>query len=189
YDTIAPRKHPEWLAVVASVIAQQPIEEFDSRFGQYYQQLRSHVDDDVLPVIELPDDEIAGLRSYRLNVHLNIDLDTVLDEQKAASLTDTISETNDVETMATEIYDALAGVVVEPAALGVAGVSELGALYQGRAEDVEITPEDPHSGPADARLELSPTKASHLDSEYLPIEGFQLLVVHHLLCQARDYYL
>lgn len=189
YDTIAPREHPEWLAVVASVIAQQPREEFESQFHDYYQQLRSHVDDDLAPVIELPESEIAGLRSYRLNVHLNIELDAVLGAHEAASLTETISETEDVETMATEIYEALAGVVVEPTALDVAGVSELGALYQGPTEDVEIETEDPHPGPADARLEISPTKASSLDSDYLPIEGFQLLVVHHLLCQARDYYL
>lgn len=187
HQTIEPREHPEWLAVVASVISQLSTDDFEAQFGDYYQQLRSHVETDVSRVIEIPDGDIAGLISYRQNIHLNIELETVLGESEAQSLADSLSENTDVEAMVSELYAALEDVVISPDALTVEGVSDIGALYQGRREDVVIEPADQYPTPADARLELSPTKID--DGGYLPLEGFQLLVVHHLLCQARDYYL
>lgn len=186
YQTLEPRKHPEWLAVVASVISQLPIDIFESQFGDYYQQLRSHVETDVSRVIDIPDDDIAGLISYRQNIHLNIELEALLGESKTQSLVDSLSESTDVDTMVSELYAVLEDVVISPDALTVKGVSDIGALYQGRREDVEIEAADQYAAPADARLELCPTKID--DEDYLPLEGFQLLVVHHLLCQARDYY-
>ena len=187
YDTLEPRKHPEWLVVVASVVSRLSIEKFESHFGEYYQQLRSHVEADVSRVIEIPDDEIAGLISYRQNIHLNLDVETVLGESGAQSLVDSLEASTDIEAMVGKIHEALDKVVISPEALTVAGVSDIGVRYQGRSEDVEIEATDLTPSPADARLELFPTEIS--GGGYLPVEGFQLLVVHHLLCQARDYYL
>lgn len=187
YETLPPRERPSWLAVVASVIADLPLATFEEHFEDYYRQLRSQVEADVEPVVEPPGEDAAGLTVYLLNVHLDADPEALFGGDRAAALLESLAATDDVETILAEIRDALADRAISPDAFGLAGVSEIGVLYQGATQDVEEEGADPHPGPADARLELAPTEIPGED--YLPLEGFQLLVVHHLLCQARDRYL
>jgi len=187
YQTVAPSKNPEVLTVVALAIAQLSPEEFEHHFGEYYQQFRSTVEDDVKPVVEVPESDVAGLTVYRQNVYLDVSLTDVLDSETAQSLADSLEQSDNTDAALDAIADALEGNVVEPSALRIGGVSEVGALYQTATGEETIDADDLHAGPPDARLELSPIDAPW--EEYLPVEGFQLLVVHHLLCQVRDCYL
>ncbi|MCL9812050.1 hypothetical protein [Natranaeroarchaeum aerophilus] len=187
YPTIEPRQLPEWLVVVASAVAQLSPRVFEVHFGDYHQQLRSVVEPDVDPIVDVPEDDVAGLRVYLLNVHLDIDFEERLDEETLAELTRTVDSTADPDAVIQEIADALSGRPLDPDQLSIAGVSDVGVLYQGQTKEIEQEGDDPHPGPADARLELSPTGTP--GEQYLSTEEFQILVVHHLLCQARDCYL
>lgn len=187
YPTLDPGELPEWSVVVAAAIAQLPAEEFESYFGAYHRQLRSAVETDVEPVVEVPADDVAGLRVFLLNVHLGVDLQERLDADALASLTAALESGDDPDAVIDAIADQLDGLQLGRDALSIAGVSEVGVLYQGASGEVEREGDDPHPGPADARLELSPTRTP--DGGYLSLEGFQVLLVHHLLCQARDRYL
>lgn len=187
YQTVEPRQNPEVLSVVALAIARLSPEEFEQQFGEYYQQFRSTVEDDVEPVVTVPEAEVAGLTVYRQHVYLDVSLTDLLDEENSQSLADALDRTADTDETLDALAEALEGVVVEPSALRIGGVSGVGALYQTATGEETIDADDPHAGPPDARLELSPIDAPW--DEYLPVEGFQLLVVHHLLCQVRDCYL
>lgn len=187
YPTLDPAELPEGSVVAATAIAQLPAEEFEAHFGEYHRQLRSVVEADVEPVVEIPEDDVAGLRVFLLSVHLGVDLQERLDPDALASLTAALDTRDDPDAVIEAIADQLGGLHLGPDALSIAGVSDVGVLYQRASGEVERAGDDPHPGPADARLELSPTRTP--DGGYLPLEGFQVLVVHHLLCQARDRYL
>ncbi len=135
----------------------------------------------------MPEDDVAGLRVYLLNVHLGIDAQERLDADQLASLATVLDTDAEPDGLIEAVSDQLAGAQLGPDVLSIAGVSDIGVLYQEATREVEQEGDDPHPGPADARLELSPTEIP--GDGYLPIEGFQVLVVHHLLCQARDCYL
>lgn len=187
HPTLPPRDVPEWIAVVASVVAHLPIGEIERYVGEYYQQLRSHVEADVKPVIDVPEDDRAGSISYRQHLHLDVDAEAVLGEQLSASLIESLERNDDLDRVAHDVREVLDECVLDPSALGIADVSSVGALYQTHSGEREIAVDDPLPAPEDARLELSPV---HPDwEEYLPMDGFQLLLVHHLLCQSRDCYL
>lgn len=187
YLTLEPRDIPEWQAVVATAIAQLPTSEFEARFGEYYQQFRSTVERDVEPLVAVPDEEVAGLVFYRQYVSLDIDVQHILDSRQRAMLGDALNTDAHPDAVAEAVTECLATAVADPTAVLIGDVSSIGALYQGHEEDVVIEPNDKPEGPADARLEL-PQAGAPWD-EYLSIEAFHFLVVHHLLCQIRDCYL
>ena len=187
YLTVEPRDIPEWQAVVATAISQLSTADFEAQFGEYHQQFRSTVEKDVEPVVELPDEEVAGLVFYRQYVSLDIDVQQILDSRQRELLEGALQTDAHPDAVSEAITEALTTAVADPTAVTIADVSGVGALYQGHEEDVVIEPEDKPKEPADARLEL-PRAGAPWD-EYLSIEAFQFLVVHHLLCQIRDCYL
>lgn len=187
YPTLEPWELPENLSVVALIIARLSSEEFETQFGDYYQQFRSTVEHDVEPVVTVPEDEAAGLTVYRQNVYVDVSLTEVLDTQTVQSLADSLEQYDDTDRALDALAAVLEGAVLDLSGVTIGGVSGVGALYQTATSEHTIEADDPHQGPPDARLELSPIDAPW--EEYLPIEGFQLLVVHHLLCQVRDCYL
>lgn len=187
YATVELAELPEWQVVVATAISQLDLESFEEHFGLYYQQLRAVVEGDVEPVVDVPEDDVAGLRVYLLNVHLGLDAESVLDDELLSTIERALATDADLGELIETVAEQLGGVQLGPDALSIAGVSDLGVLYQGATREVEQPGEDPHPGPADARLELSPTEVP--GDGYLPLDGFQVLLVHHLLCQARDCYL
>lgn len=187
HTTVEPRTVPEWVAVAAMTIARLSSEEFEEHFGDYHQQFRSTVDSDVEPVVDIPDSKVAGLRSFRQNIHLRLTLDDAFDDDQADALRDALDSETDAETLIDDLAEQLDSTAIDLAAITLAGTSSVGALYQGQTEDHVIEADDPHPGPADARLELAPMNVPWDD--YLSTDGFQFLLVYHLLCQVRDCYL
>lgn len=187
YPTLEPAEIPEWNLVVAAAIASLSSEEFERHFGSYHQQLRAVVAGDVEPVIDVPEDDVAGLRVYLLSVHLGIDLADHLTLEESIAVRTLLERERDPEALLEVVTAELEGLDLGPDALSIAGVSDVGVLYQGSTREIEQEGADPNPGPADARLELSPTAVP--DGDYLSLEEFRVLVVHHLLCQARDCYL
>ena len=185
--TMEPRTIPEWQAVVAAVVAQQPTEEFIETFGAYYQQFRSTVEDDVEPVIEVPESEVAGLLAYLQHIYLEVDLESVVDAQSLQAIGEVLTGEPDPDALSRAITEALGYRSVGPELFSVAGVSDVGAIYQQTDDVVTIEPTDSHDGPPDARLELA--RVNSPLEEYHSPAAFQLMIVHHLLCQSRDCYL
>lgn len=189
YPTRALRTIPEWVAVVATTVAVLPPQAFETHFGAYSQQIRSTVDDGVEPVVTIPEVAVIGSTVYRLAVHTELDAVEILERGQDAFVR-ALEESTDWPQLVRALSIAVGG-TAEPGSahrLSVSGVSDIGVRYQGHTRTVGGDADDPNPGPPDARLELSP---AHTPWErYRSIDrGFQLLVVHHLLCQARDRYL
>lgn len=187
YRTVEPRTNPDVLSVVAVAIARRSPAAFEAQFGDYYQQFRSTVEDDVDPVVTVSADAGTGLTVYRQNVYLDVPVTDRLDAETARALGDARHRPGDTDETLDALSDVVDGEVAAPSTPRIDGVSGIGALYQTATGDETIAADDPHSGPPDARLELSPVDPEW--EEYLSVEEFQLLVVHHLLCQIRDCYL
>ncbi|WP_152422011.1 hypothetical protein [Natrialba chahannaoensis] len=185
HPTLEPWQTPEGPAVVAASIADLPTETFEHHFGTYYQQFRSTIDADSHPVIDPP--EADGLTAYLQYVYLDIDLESLLGQQVVRSLAAVLEASHDRAKVTQAIREALEQSGVNAESFTIADVSDLGVLYQTRTGDEKRDPRRSDMGAPDARLELSPIDAPW--EAYLPVEGFQMLVVHHLLCQTRDCYL
>lgn len=185
--TLGPADVPEWNLVVAAAIASLSSEEVERHFGAYHQQLRAAVAGDVEPIVDVPEDDVAGLRVYLLSVHLGIDVTDHLTGSERIALRTLLERENDPEALLEAVTTELERIDVGPSDLTISGVSDVGVLYQGATREIEQPGDDPNPGPADARLELSPTAVT--GDGYLSLEEFRVLVVHHLLCQARDCYL
>lgn len=185
YPTVEPWATPEGPAVAAAVIASLDTESFRHHFGDYYRQFQGTVESDVDPVVQPPDAD--GLVAYRQHVHLDVDLAELLGEPAARSLLEDVQEVPDPLAIAERIRDAFDHAVVAPEDLTIADTSEIGVVYQTLIGEGEREAVDHHPGSPAARLELSPIDAPW--EGYLPVEGFQTLLIHHLLCQARDRHL
>lgn len=185
--TLEPRNIPEWQATVASVVGSQSTESFAEQFDAYYRQFRSTTEDRVEPIVDVPEGAVAGLLVYLQHLYLDVDLEAVLEDDQRRAVATALETEADPETVAQSVTRALANTTVDPIAFSLADVSGIGALYQGQERDVTVEPDDPRSGPPDARLELAPIDPPW--EEYLSPEGFHFLVTYHLLCQTRDCYL
>ncbi len=187
YPTLEPVDIPEWQVIVATAISQLSLEAFETHFGRYHQQFQSLFEDDIDPVVDVPEEDVAGLRVYLLSVHLGLAVEDYLDDDQLEVLDRAFSTDTDPDDLFETVTNQLEGIELGPDVLSIAGVSDVGVLYQGTTRDIEQPGNDPYPSPADARLELSPTDIP--GEKYLSLEEFQVLVVHHLLCQARDCYL
>ncbi|MFC3958206.1 hypothetical protein [Halovivax cerinus] len=190
HPTVEPWALPESAVITAVAVASLSAREFAVAFGDYYHQYRSTVTDEVRPVIDHPDAD--GLLAYRQHVVLDVDLPTVLAETETSALAEAlpVKSTTSPTAIAHAIgdhFDEVTDVSVDADTLSIDETSGLGVVYQTVDDVVEEGPADDVSGPPDARLELATIDPPWED--YLPVEGFQVLLVHHLLCQARDRFL
>ncbi|MCL9812041.1 hypothetical protein [Natranaeroarchaeum aerophilus] len=185
YQTLDAWEIPESILLTAGVIDRLTQEEFEEHFGAYYQQFRSTVEDDVEPVVEPVEEKADGLSVYLQYVSLDVDLVDVLTTEECEALEQSLAEETDPGALFDQLGDAVES--LDLADFSIVNTSELGTLYQTHTDEVENPPFYPDHVSPDARLELSPIDPPW--KEYLPPEGFQTLVVHHLLCQVRDCYL
>ncbi|WP_049920773.1 hypothetical protein [Halopiger djelfimassiliensis] len=190
YDTLSNAENPGWIAAVGGVVGNLSPEEFEAYFGDYYQQFRYHVTGEGQPQVELPEtvDEQTFV-AYCTDVYLDLDAEALLDEDVITYFGEAADHlagsTGGLFDQLRDLADSLGVDDVQPFELDATSAVEL--LYQGTTEEHYVGGSSPRAREPDARLELSPVDPG--DDEYLSIEGFQALVVHHLLCQVRDCYL
>jgi len=202
YDTVSPRwKNPVHLQAVRSAIAKMDLEEFETHFGDLYQQLKSHHDESTERVIHPPEnskDERYHL--YRKNVYLGLDpLDTDLADdarglatkfgldldQDAPTETPLAALTDDgIEAWAsfsTELFERSNEEELAELATGfyVDTTSELHMAYLDHDGFEQVTTAIEPDREPDARFEVSP-----LDPRSM--EHFKAALEFNLICQIRD---
>jgi len=202
YDTVKPRwKNPVHLQAVRSAIAKMDLEEFETHFGDLYQQLKSHHDEGTERVIHPPkDSKDERYHLYRKNVYLGLDpLDTDLAEDARALATkfgldldqDAPTETplaaltdEGIEAWAsfsTELFERSNEEELAELATGfyVDTTSELHMAYLDHDGFEQVTTAIEPDREADALIELLPANPGTL-------EEFQHAVVFDVICQIRD---
>lgn len=200
YDTVPSRIHPERINAVRLAVAQMDLEAFEANFGDLYQQLKSHHDEDYDRVVQLPADaQSEDLVLYRKNVYLGLDpLETefekearTLAERYGLDLTDrspsdlTLGSLSPDELDSWSAYsDDLAAEATDAGVtlydgLYIDGVSELHMAYlDHRGEEHVTTALEPEVEP-DTRIELPPADPGTL-------EQFKAALEFNLICQIRD---
>ncbi|SEL79528.1 hypothetical protein [Haloferax larsenii] len=200
YETVSPPDNPVRINAVRLAIQELSDAEFESLFGDLYQQMRSY-HDETPRAIDIP----AGAPGpnsvlYHQDVYLGVDpteteledaavnlavshginLDEdALNEQAVSSLstealTDWESFGSDLADLASEAEaDLTAGVYVD-------AVSSLYTSYVGGDEYVVTEPdESPFEREPDTHIELPPVEPG-------PLDEFREFLDHHLKCQVRD---
>ena len=193
YDTVEHTENPGYVNAVREAIADLSDVEFRQYFGPLHQQLRSHHDDSVERLVDIP----ASARAedaviYELDTYLGIDLEDDSIADQVAALTEahglgfekgtravTEASENDLadwESVGEHLLDITDGDVP----LNVAAVSGIHVGYPNAAGEHEVQEaEDPLDREADARIELMPADPGSL-------EEFRAYLDHHLRCQVRD---
>ena len=200
YETVSPPNNPVRINAVRLAIQALTDEEFESLFGDLYQQMRSY-HDETPRAIDIP----AGAPGpnsvlYRQDIYLGVDpTETELEdaatkleashglgldedginEQAVSSLptealADWKSFGSDLADLASEEEsDLTAGVYVD-------AVSSLYASYVDDGEYVVTEPDDsPFERDPDTQIELPPVDPG-------PLDEFREFLDHHLKCQVRD---
>jgi len=193
YDTVEHTENPGYVNAVREAIADLSDVEFRQYFGPLHQQLRSHHDDNLERLVDIP----PGARAedaviYELDAYLGIDLEDDSIADQVAALTEahglgfekgtravTEASENDLadwESVGEHLLDITDGDVP----LNVAAVSGIHVGYPNAAGEHEVQEaEDPLDREADARIELMPADPGSL-------EEFRAYLDHHLRCQVRD---
>jgi hypothetical protein len=186
YETMARRNLPEVVAAVAVTVASLSTEEFDEKFGEYYQQFRSHFDSDAEPVIDPPSGD--GTTVYLQDVYLDVDLTELLDDGQTETLLEALDTETSLDALEAHLGQEFPDIdsLLNPENLSVE-TSGLGTIYQTAVDESITDPTGTLDRPADARLQLPPQYDG--SDGYMSLDAFQLLVFHHLVCQVRDCYL
>ena len=193
YDTVEHTENPDYINAVREAIADLSDAEFRQYFGPLHQQLRSHHDDSVDRLVDIP----AGARAedaviYELDAYLGIDIedDSIADEVAALSeahgldleaatqpVTDAAeNDLADWESVGEHLLDLTDGDVP----MNLAAVSGIHVGYPNSQGEHEVQEaDDPLDREADARIELMPADPGS-------IEEFRAYLDHHLRCQVRD---
>jgi len=202
YDTVSPKwKNPVHLQAVRSAIDSMDLEEFEDHFGDLYQQLKSHHDEDTERVLHPPSNsQDEDYHLYRKHVYLGLDpLETDLADdaralaskfgldldQDAPSETPMSALTDDgLEAWAgfsTELFERSNEEELAELATGfyVDTTSELHMAYLDHDGLEQVTTAIEPDREADALIELLPANPGTL-------EEFQHAVVFDVICQIRD---
>ena len=199
YDTVEPENHPERINAVRLALQELSDHQYEELFGDFYQQLLSHYDEDVSRPLPIP----RGAPSpdsvvYLQNVYLGIDPlesdiaaesrdlatahDVELDELTETPVTDlTDEETSRWESFVDDLTDLVRKTETDLSdSLYVDSVSSLYAGYVDGPEYEENQPDrDPFDREPDAVIELPPVELREFDR-------FRTFLDHHLKCQVRD---
>jgi hypothetical protein len=192
YDTVEHTENPDYIEAVRQAIADLSETEFRQYFGPLHQQLRSHHDDSVERLVDVP----AGARAedaviYELDVYLGIDVeeDSIADE--VAALADAhgldvqqgtraVTEASESDLAAWMTVGEHLLDITDDVPLNIASVSGIHVGYPNAAGEHEVQEaDDPLDREADARIELMPADPGSL-------EEFREWLDHHLRCQVRD---
>ncbi|THE64834.1 hypothetical protein D8Y22_10705 [Salinadaptatus halalkaliphilus] len=202
YDTVDPKwKNPVHLQAVRSAIDSMDLEEFESHFGDLYQQLKSHHDDDTERVLHPPSDsQDEDYHLYRKHVYLGLDpLETDLADdarelatefgldldQHAPTETSLSGLTDDGlkawTSFSTELFERSDGDELAELAEGfyVDTTSELHMAYLDHDGIEQVTTAIEPDREPDARLEVSPIEPRSM-------EHFKAALEFNLICQIRD---
>jgi len=193
YDTVEHTENPDYVNAVREAIGDLSDAEFRQYFGPLHQQLRSHHDDSVERLVDIPwgaqaDDAVI----YELDVYLGIDIEDASIADQVAALTEAhgldfeegtkaVTETSesdisDWESVGEHLLDITDGSVP----LNIAAVSGIHVGYPNAQGEHEVQEaEDPLDREADTRIELMPADPGSLDE-------FRAYLDHHLRCQVRD---
>jgi len=195
YDTVDHAENPEYVNAVREAITDLSASDFEQYFGPLHQQIRSHHDESVQRLVDLP----AGVRAedavvYELDVYLGVDLedDAVSDTAEAVAAShglDFEAATAETVSAATQPdlvdWEAVGEHVIETTdvddiPLEIAAVSGIHVGYpNGRGEHQLQRADDPLDREPDATIELIPADPGGFD-------GFRDYIDHHLRCQVRD---
>jgi len=195
YDTLSHADNPEYVDAVRTAINNLTDAEFHRYFGAVHRQMRSHHDDTVERLIELPaavTDEDAVV--YEVDLYLGIDLEASGLEDRAEAIAQahdlnavdgtapklgsevTDSDLEDWqevgdELLATTPDSELKGTITATSGIHIGYTNE--GTYQLQRAD------DPLEREPDATLELMPPAPES-------VEDFREYVDYHLRCQIRD---
>jgi len=195
YDTVDHAENPNHVNAVREAIADLSEAEFKQYFGPLHQQLRSHHDNSVERLVDLPtavraEDAVV----YELDVYLGVDLtDDELSETAAAVAdaqgldykTGTEQTVSDISQADLVDWQAVGEAVIEQTdpdsvPLEIAAVSGIHVGYPNAAGEHEVQRADsPLDRQPDATIELLPADPG-------PLSEFDAYLDHHLRCQVRD---
>lgn len=204
YDTVKPkRKHPLRLLFVKHAISEMDLDEFEDHFGDLFQQLKSHFDEDTERVLTAPaDSQNEDYHLYRKEVYLGLDpfdSDVEADARDLAERydldVDAQSPTNTtVDELSADAVDAwsafskdLLSRLSEDQAVDLADgfyvetVSELHMAYLDHDGREQITTAMGPDREPDALIEEPVADPRNM-------EHFKAGIEFVLLCQIRDYY-
>ena len=195
YDTVDHAENPEYVNAVREAITDLSASDFEQYFGPLHQQIRSHHDESVQRLVDLP----AGVRAedavvYELDVYLGVDLedDAVSDTAEAVAASHgldfeaAISQTVSAATQQDLVdWEAVGEHVIETTdvddiPLEIAAVSGIHVGYpDARGEHQVQRADDPLDREPDATIELIPADPGGF-------EAFRDYLDHHHRCQVRD---
>ncbi len=195
YDTVPSAEHPVRIDAVRTVINELDLDEFETLFGDLYEQLAYESGNRDDPVIDLPA-ESADPSIFSKNIYLGVDpIETDLGETLAAEHgidLDQDAADVDLSTLSADEIEQWGEFTGEFTARSIGEETDLsGAVYLDHVSDLYVQyPDGPDIVAADDHLDEKPREPDTV-IELLPIdpeslERFKSFLDHYLKCQIRD---
>ena len=195
YDTVPPAEHPVRIDAVRTAISELDLDEFETLFGDLYEQLNYEIGNRDTPAIDLPA-ESTEPSIFSKNIYLGIDpLQTDLGETLAAEHGLRINQSAadvDLSEVSADELDQWCEFTGEFTARVIGDEVDLReAIYVDHASDLYVQyPDGPDIVAADDHLN-GPDRAPDTVIELLAIdpeslEQFKTFLDHYLKCQIRD---
>lgn len=196
YDTLDPVHNPDRIAATLVTIHSMDDDTFETYFGEFATQLRSHTDSSVTRPVSLAADVRDGQAIYNQDVYLDEDIDTLrgvsddfadeignlaVDVLEDISLGDFLNTS--LSTLTGSVKQRAAQRNIELPSYDVEEVSDLYYMYHRPNESPRtVGPDHTLDREPDTTIELPELS---IDST----ERFRAVVQRHLVCQIRDVYI
>jgi len=195
YDTVPPAEHPVRIDAVRTAISEMDLDEFETLFGDLYEQLQYETGNRNTPTIDLPP-ESTNPSIFSKNIYLGVDpIETDLGETLATEHgidLDQSAADIDLSELSEAKIEQWGEFTGEFTARSIGEETDLSeAVYLDHVSDLYVQyPDGPNIVAADDHLDEQPREPDTV-IELLPIdprslERFKSFLDHYLKCQIRD---